>query len=214
MAKSQEGEVVGTSRVVMRETIPKATSSGGEPKSVTDSLSGVTQTRPIASTSETTITMEDDENSAANNGGVVGSDSQTLSGLQASVKLLADQMAWFVDKLTEPEAETELDTIGTSVVRDGAPDCVQSEIVEEGEIVDALNELGNAYADITNLGTEVDGQVATIVNNILTSRMTDEKVKEKMEKFLRPSNIDKLEVSRVNAQIWDKLSVQARARDQ
>ena len=55
MARSQEGNIVGTSRVVMRETIPKAISSGGEPKSVTDSLSGVTQTRPIASISETTI---------------------------------------------------------------------------------------------------------------------------------------------------------------
>ena len=152
MARSQEGDVVGTSRVVVRETVPKATSSGGEPKSGTDSLSGVTQTRPIASTSETT--MEDGENSASNGGAGVGSDLQTLSSLQASVKLLADQMAWFVDKLTEPEAE--LDT--TSVVRDGAPDCVQHELVEEGEIVDALNELGNAYADITNLGTEVDGE--------------------------------------------------------
>ena len=144
MARSQEGDVVGTSRVVVRETVPKATSSGGEPKSVTDSLSGVTQTRPIASTSETTI--EDGENSANNGsaGGGVGSDSQTLSSLQASVKLWSDQMAWFVDKLTEPEAELD----ATSVVRDGAPDCVQPELAEEGEIVDALNELGNTYADL------------------------------------------------------------------
>ena len=49
---------------------------------------------------------------------------------------------------------------------------------EEGEIVDALTELGNVYADIANLGSEVDGQLATIDNNILTSRMTVEKLKE------------------------------------
>ena len=52
----------------------------------------------------------------------------------------------------------------------------EGEAIEEGEIVEALNDIGNAYADIANLGTEVDAQLATIVNNILTSRMTDEKL--------------------------------------
>ena len=66
-----------------------------------------------------------------------------MSSLQASVKLWSDQMAWFVAKLTEPEAE--LDT--TSVVHDSALDCVQPELAE-GEIVDALNELGNTYAEL------------------------------------------------------------------
>ncbi len=141
---------------------------------------------------------------------VLHGDSESLSSLQATVKLLSDQMAWFVDRLNEPEAELD----NNSAVRDGAQGCVQPELAEEGEIVDALAEIGNAYADIANLGTEVDGQLATIVNNILTSRMTDEKVKEKMEKFIRPVNCNKLEVSRVNVEIWDRLSVQARARDQ
>ena len=195
MARSQEGDVVGTSRVVVRDNVPKATSSGGEPKSVTDSLSGVTQTMPTALTSEKTS-----ENSV-NNGGA-GGDSESLSSLQATVKLLSDQMAWFVDRLNEPEAELD----NNSAVRDGAHGCVQPELAEEGEIVDALAEIGNAYADIANLGTEVDGQLATIVNNILTSRMTDEKVKEKMDNFIRPANCDKLEVSRVNVEIWDRLS--------
>ena len=165
MARSQEGDVVGTSRVVVRDNVPKATSSGGEPESVTESLSGVTQTRPTASTPETT--SEEGENSA-NNGGA-GGDSESLLSLQATVKLLSDQMAWFVDRLNEPEAELD----NNSAVRDGAQGCVQPELAEEGEIVDALADIGNAYADIANLGTEVDGQLATIVNNILTSRMTD-----------------------------------------
>ena len=58
---------------------------------------------------------------------------------------------------------------------DGALDCPQLE-AEEGEIVDALTELGNAYADIANLGNGLDRQLATIVNNILNSRMTDERL--------------------------------------
>ena len=153
------------------------------------SLSGTLPTGPLASTSGM--------DSANNNGGAgVGSDSQTLSNLQASVKLLSDQMAWFVDKLKEPEAELD------SGVIDGSLECSQP---EEGEIVEALTELGNAYADITNLGNEVDGQLATIVNNILNSRMTDDKLKEKMEKFVRASNCDKLDITRVNSEIWDKL---------
>ena len=62
-------------------------------------------------------------------------------------------MVWFVDKLKEPEAEQD----SNSVVIDGASDCVQLE-TEEGEIDDVLTELGNAYVDIANLGNEVDGQ--------------------------------------------------------
>ena len=200
MARSHESDDVGTSRVVVRQSVPKATSSGGGPESVTDTLSSVMPTGPSASTAA--MKVKDGENSA-NNGG--GGDTQTLSSLQATVKLLSDQMAWFVDRLKEPEAELD------SVVFDGAPDCAQpeDEAVEEGEIVEALNDLGNAYADIANLGTEVDGQLATIVNNILTSRMTDEKLREKMEKFIRPANCDKLEITRVNPDIWEKLSAQA-----
>ena len=44
--------------------------------------------------------------------------------------------------------------------------------------------------------------------------MTDEKLWEKMEKFIRPAICDKLEITRVNPEIWEKLSAQARARDQ
>ena len=54
----------------------------------------------------------------------------------------------------------------------------------------------NAYADIANLGNGVDRQLATIVNNILNSRMTDERLKEKMEMFIRPANCVKLEITR------------------
>ena len=47
------------------------------------------------------------------------------------------QMAWFVDKLEEPDAELDCN----SLVIDGTLDCAQPE-AEEGEIVDALTELG------------------------------------------------------------------------
>ena len=190
-------EILSWMRHCVRQSVPKATSSGGGPESVTDTLSSVMPTGPSASTAA--MKVKDGENSA-NNGG--GGDTQTLSSLQATVKLLSDQMAWFVERLKEPEAELD------SVVFDGAPDCAQPE-GEEGEIVEALNDLGNAYADIANLGAEVDGQLATIVNNILTSRMTDEKLREKMEKFIRRANCDKLEITWVNPEIWEKLSAQA-----
>ena len=68
--------------------------------------------------------------------------------------------------------------------------------------------------DISNLGNEVDGELVTIVDNILTSRMTDEKLNEKMDTFIRPSNCDKLAIMRVNPEIWDTLSVNAKARHQ
>ena len=119
-------------------------------------------------------------------------------------------MAWFVDKLKEPESELDSSSVGC--VNDGAPDCVKP---EEGGTVDALTELGNANADIANLGNEVEGQLATIVNNILSSRITDDKRREKMDKFIiRPSNCDKLELMRANPENWDKVSVNATERDQ
>ena len=68
--------------------------------------------------------------------------------------------------------------------------------------------------DFSNFGNEVDGQLATIVNNILTPRMKDEKLKEKTDKFISTSNCDKLELTRVNPENWDTLSVNARACDQ
>ena len=121
-----------------------------------------------------------------------------------------DQMAWFVDKLKEPESELDSSSVGC--VNNGAPDCVKP---EEGGTVDALTELGNANEDIANLGNEVEGQLATIVNNILSSRITDDKRKEKMDKFIiRPSNCDKLELMRANPENWDKVSVNATERDQ
>ena len=132
------------------------------------------------------------------------------SSLQATVKLLSDQMAWFVDKLKEPESELDSSSVGC--VNNGAPDCVKP---EEGGTVDALTEVGNANEDIANLGNEVEGQLATIVNNILSSRITDDKRREKMDKFIiRPSNGDKLELMRVNPENWDKVSVNATERDQ
>ena len=76
MACSHESDDVGSSHVPVRYNVPNATSSRGGPESVTDSLSGVMPTVPIASTS----VMEDGENNSANNGGTrVGSDTRTLS---------------------------------------------------------------------------------------------------------------------------------------
>ena len=106
-------------------------------------------TGPIASTS----TRDDGEINSENNGGAgVGSDTQTLSSLQATVKLLSDQMAWFVDKLKEPE--TELD----SVVIDGALDCPQLE-AKEGEILDALIQLGNGRIRLVKFRPTMLGSV-------------------------------------------------------
>ena len=74
----------------MIHRVPTATSGGGGPEFVTNSLPGVIATEPVVSTTA----MEDGEKiSEANNGGAdVGSesDTQTLSSLQATVKLLSD----------------------------------------------------------------------------------------------------------------------------
>ena len=47
-------------------------------------------------------------------------------------------------------------------------------------------------------------QLADIVNKRWSEKMTDKKLKEKLEKYGRPSNCEKLMVPKVNPEIWQQ----------
>ena len=59
----------------------------------------------------------------------------------------------------------------------------------------------------------IDAQLAKIVSGFLTTRLPDDKLKEKLTACLAPKNCASIVSARVNAEIWDKLSTQTKLRD-
>ena len=62
-------------------------------------------------------------------------------------------------------------------------------------------------------GPDIDAQLAKIVSGFLTTRLPDDKLKEKLTSCLAPNNCASIVSTRVNAEIWDKLSTQTKSRD-
>ena len=52
-------------------------------------------------------------------------------------------------------------------------------------------------------------KLAQFVDKRFSAKLGDWKFKEKLDKYGRPSNCDKVAVSTVNPEIWDKLTHQA-----
>ena len=59
----------------------------------------------------------------------------------------------------------------------------------------------------------MDQQLATIVNNLTKNRLAEEKLKEKLASYARPGNCEGLTVTRVNPEIWEKLSTATKSLD-
>lgn len=76
-----------------------------------------------------------------------------------------------------------------------------------------LSEISKDFAQEDDIGANINQQLADIVNKRWSSKLNDTKQKEKMDKYSRPENCEKLIVPRVNAEIWDKLSQKAKHHD-
>ena len=142
-----------------------------------------------------------------------------ISKLQSTVKGLADQMAWFMQKLAEDEAEpetaAELDVVDATDMPQ-APNAQTWSIDEaepETDCSEMLSGLELYYGADDVVAAEIDPQLAGIVANLVTKRLPEEKMKEKAAKYARPGNCACLSATRVNPEIWDKLSAPSRSRD-
>ena len=142
--------------------------------------------------------------------------SSDVAKLQSTVDALAEQMAWFVDKLRGDVDYTPSDAENTDT--DGLPqaagvsdiDC-QAGQTDPG--ADTLTGIESFYAASANVGPDIDAQLAKIVSGFLTTRLPDDKLKEKLSACLAPKNCASIVSARVNAEIWDKLSTQTKSRD-
>ena len=80
---------------------------------------------------------------------------------------------------------------------------------EFGEILDkAVQDL-----DSEQLGPNVSDQLAQVINKTLRSKLSEEKLKDKKNTYLRPQNCETLEAPRVNPEIWTQLQPTTRSRD-
>ena len=78
---------------------------------------------------------------------------------------------------------------------------------------DTLTGIEHFYAASDNVGPEIDVQLAKIVSGFVTTRLPDDKLKEKLTACLAPKNCAGIVSPRVNPEIWEKLSTQTKSRD-
>ena len=83
----------------------------------------------------------------------------------------------------------------------------------EAPALDTLTGLERFYNVADTVGADVDQQLATIVTNLAKNRLPEEKLKEKLATYVRPGNCEALTVTRVNGEIWEKLSATTKSRD-
>ena len=143
-----------------------------------------------------------------------------LLQLQSTVSVLAEQMAWFVDRLQEPEEIDAIETTADLPLATGEEaqplanlpsDTGTNPSVEP--TADPLSALEKFYGVADTTGPDIDPQLARIVESFIIVRLTDEKLKEKLTAGLVPKNCECLKATRVNPEIWDKLSTTSKSRD-
>ena len=76
-----------------------------------------------------------------------------------------------------------------------------------------LCEISQHFAQEDDKGPDINQQLPDIVNKRWSSKLNEVKLKEKLEKYPRPENCERLIVPRVNAEIWEKIDQKARQQD-
>ena len=76
-----------------------------------------------------------------------------------------------------------------------------------------LSEISQHFAQEDDKGPDINQQLPDIVNKRWSSKLNEVKLKEKLEKYPRPENCERLIVPRVNAEIWEKIDQKARQQD-
>ena len=99
-------------------------------------------------------------------------------------------------KLTDNDQHGEAPNPNTSVAEDNL-----------------LNEIAQDFAEVTPVGDDVCQKLADIINQRWASKLDEQKLKSKMEKYSRPKNCEKLTVPRVNEEIWNTLNHATRGTD-
>ena len=76
-----------------------------------------------------------------------------------------------------------------------------------------LDEIAQSLTDTEKTASKVSEKLAEIVNLRWLNNLDDTYLKEKLEKYLRPINCDRLITPKVNPEIWGRLNRQTRGKD-
>ena len=136
-----------------------------------------------------------------------------FDNLQAVVRQIADQMKWFTDKVSEDMAEPDRVVDATlDAPEDESEPVLPVGVGDESQGI-ILNDLQAFYADNESVAADIDPQLSSIIGNLTKARLPEEKLKAKLDGYTRPGNCPTLVDTRVNPEIWDKLSPPTRSRD-
>ena len=76
-----------------------------------------------------------------------------------------------------------------------------------------LDELARELDQDEKTTSPIAGKLADIINKRWATKFSDSKFNDRVEKYERPENCDKVLVPRVNQEIWARLSNQAKRND-
>ena len=78
---------------------------------------------------------------------------------------------------------------------------------------EVLGELSKLYESEGTVSDPINAKLASLVDKMVKTSLSEEKVKEKHEKYNRPENCENLINTRVNPEIWTKVRSNTRSRD-
>ena len=91
-----------------------------------------------------------------------------------------------------------------------APSSSRSDSEPKNDLLDSLTQ---ALLSTSKKSPDIEGKIATLVDNILTGELSQDSVKERGEKYPPPANCKYLTTTLVNEEIWDLLSRKNRTVD-
>ena len=108
-------------------------------------------------------------------------------------------------------AENPLDI--SCEVSDLPTSTVPSKYCSKADEDEVLGELSKLYESEGAVSDPVNAKLASLVDKMVKTSLSEEKMKEKHEKYNRPSNCENLIAARVNPEIWSKIRSNTRSRD-
>ena len=118
----------------------------------------------------------------------------------------------------EPSGDESAESVDSSTLlrvpraqQEQAPPKSFSEV--EDHLASFFGNISQDYDAEEKTSEAVTAKLAEFVNKRFSAKLGDGKYKEKLDKYGRASNCDKVTVPTVNPEIWDKLTHQAKWRD-
>ena len=150
--------------------------------------------------------------------------SSSMLNMEQSIKRMNSTQVETSDSEEQPakkrkrrnEQENEADSDGENLLRETEPPVDSATEGESGvpcarlEHDALLSEISQDFDKEEDVGPQINQQLADIVNTRWSTKLNEAKIKEKMEKYSRPANCEKLIAPRVNAEVWDKLDQKAK----